>query len=94
MSEAQAKAELEKANPGLQVIVKTASGSPEQANQLQDFAIQVAGGANPLLAFAQQGSQLSAVYGGVGNALRAVAALVTPMTVAVTAGAVAVGGLA
>lgn len=33
----QAKAELEKANPGLQVIVKTASGSPEQANQLQDL---------------------------------------------------------
>ena len=31
------------------------------ANQLQDFAIQVAGGHNPLLAFAQQGSQLSAV---------------------------------
>ena len=33
----QAKAELEKANPGLQVIVKTASGAPEQANQLQDL---------------------------------------------------------
>lgn len=33
----QAKAELEKAHPGLQVIVKTASGSPEQANQLQDL---------------------------------------------------------
>jgi ribose transport system substrate-binding protein len=33
----QAKADLEKANPGLQVIVKTASGSPEQANQLQDL---------------------------------------------------------
>ena len=31
------------------------------ANQLQDFAIQVAGGQNPLLAFAQQGSQLFAV---------------------------------
>ncbi len=66
----------------------------QMANQLQDFAIQVAGGQNPLLAFAQQGSQLSAVYGGVGNALRAVVGLVTPMTAAVTAGAVAVGGLA
>jgi ribose transport system substrate-binding protein len=33
----QAKAEMEKANPGLQVIVKTASGAPEQANQLQDL---------------------------------------------------------
>jgi ribose transport system substrate-binding protein len=33
----QAKAELEKANPGLEVIIKTAAGSPEQANQLQDL---------------------------------------------------------
>ena len=63
------------------------------ANQLQDFAIQVAGGGNPLLAFAQQGSQLSAVFGGVRPALAAVTALITPMTVALTGGAVAVGGL-
>jgi len=33
----QAKKDLEKAHPGLQVIVKTASGAPEQANQLQDM---------------------------------------------------------
>jgi ribose transport system substrate-binding protein len=33
----QAKKDLEKANPNLQVIVKTASGAPEQANQLQDL---------------------------------------------------------
>jgi ribose transport system substrate-binding protein len=33
----QAKKDLEKAHPGLQVIVKTASGAPEQANQLQDL---------------------------------------------------------
>jgi ribose transport system substrate-binding protein len=33
----QAKKDLEKANPGLQVIVKTAGGAPEQANQLQDL---------------------------------------------------------
>jgi ribose transport system substrate-binding protein len=33
----QAKTDLEKANPGLEVIVKTASGAPEQANQLQDL---------------------------------------------------------
>ena len=65
----------------------------QMANQLQDFAIQVAGGQNPLLAFAQQGSQLSAVYGGVRPAIAAVAALITPMTVAVTAGAAVVGVL-
>ena len=33
----KAKAELEKAHPNLQVIVKTSSGAPQQANQLQDL---------------------------------------------------------
>jgi ribose transport system substrate-binding protein len=33
----QAKKDLEKAHPGLKITVKTASGSPEQANQLQDL---------------------------------------------------------
>ena len=33
----QAKADLEKAHPGLRVTVKTAGGAPEQANQLQDL---------------------------------------------------------
>lgn len=33
----QAKAELEKAHPELKIIVKTSSGAPEQANQLQDL---------------------------------------------------------
>jgi ribose transport system substrate-binding protein len=33
----EAKKELEKAHPDLKIIVKTASGAPEQANQLQDL---------------------------------------------------------
>ncbi len=33
----KAKADLEKAHPGLKITVKTASGAPEQANQLQDL---------------------------------------------------------
>ncbi|MDP9292251.1 MAG: substrate-binding domain-containing protein [Verrucomicrobiota bacterium] len=33
----QAKKDLEKEHPGLKVTVKTASGAPEQANQLQDL---------------------------------------------------------
>lgn len=33
----QAKKDLEKANPGLQVIVKTSANASEQANQLQDL---------------------------------------------------------
>ena len=63
------------------------------ANQIQDFGIQIAGGQNPLLAFAQQGSQLTAVYGGVRPAIAAVTALLTPMVVGVTAAAAAVGVL-
>ena len=33
----QAKADLEKANPNLEVIIKTSANAPEQANQLQDL---------------------------------------------------------
>ena len=33
----EAKKDLEKANPGIQVIVKTAANASEQANQLQDL---------------------------------------------------------
>lgn len=33
----QAKKDLEKANPGLQVVVKTSANASEQANQLQDL---------------------------------------------------------
>ena len=33
----EAKKDLEKAHPGLKVTIKTASGAPEQANQLQDL---------------------------------------------------------
>jgi ribose transport system substrate-binding protein len=33
----EAKKELEKAHPDLKIIVKTAGGAPEQANQLQDL---------------------------------------------------------
>ena len=64
------------------------------ANQIQDFGIQIAGGQNPLLAFAQQGSQLTAVFGGVRPAIAAVTALLTPMTLAVVVAAAAVGTLA
>jgi ribose transport system substrate-binding protein len=33
----EAKKELEKAHPDLKIIIKTAAGAPEQANQLQDL---------------------------------------------------------
>lgn len=42
------------------------------SQQFQDFGIQVAGGQNPLIALAQQGSQVSFIMGGFGATLVAV----------------------
>lgn len=55
--------------------------------QLNDFFVQVVSGGSPLTALIQQGSQLSGTFGGAGNALKAVTALITPARVAI-------GGLA
>lgn len=62
--------------------------------QLQDFFVQVQGGQAPLTALLQQGSQLSAVFGGVGNAAQAVASLITPTVALLGTAAVTVGVLA
>ena len=53
----QAKKDLEKANPDLQVIVKTASGAPEQANQLQD--LQTVNKINALVIFPFESASLT-----------------------------------
>ena len=63
------------------------------SNQIQDFFIQVQSGGSPLTAFLQQGSQLSAMFGGFGNAFRAVTSLISPMVVALGTAATAVGAL-
>lgn len=47
------------------------------SNQIQDFFVQVAAGGNPLTAAVQQGSQLTAVYGGFGAALEGVRSVFT-----------------
>ena len=61
--------------------------------QLQDLFVQIQAGGNPMTALLQQGSQLSGVFGGVGNALRAVGSLITP-TVALLGGLAATVGAA
>ena len=54
--------------------------------QLQDFGVQMAGGQNPLLALVQQGSQLTAIYGSAGAAMRAaLGAVVSPAAMATAA---------
>ena len=62
--------------------------------QLQDFFVQVQGGQAPLTALLQQGSQLSAVVGWVGNAVRSVASLISPTVAIFGTAAVTIGVLA
>jgi phage-related minor tail protein len=64
--------------------------------QLQDLFVQIQGGQAPITAILQQGSQLSAVFGGVGNAARAVASAIGPVgaVVGIAAGSIAALGLA
>jgi lambda family phage tail tape measure protein len=75
MSEATAKAARQSTWQTLQLY-----------QQLQDFGVQMAGGQNPLLALVQQGSQLTAIYGSAGAAMRAaVGAVVSPAALATAA---------
>lgn len=60
--------------------------------QLNDFFVQVASGQSPLTAAIQQGSQLTGVYGGMGNALRAVGSIFTITRVLIGGAATALGG--
>ena len=61
--------------------------------QLQDLFIQIQSGGSPITALLQQGSQLSAVFGGTGNALRAVPSLITPTVASFGAAAAAIGAV-
>lgn len=61
--------------------------------QLTDFFTQIASGQNAMIAFIQQGGQLKDTMGGVGGAFRAIASLITPMTIAIGAAAATVGTL-
>jgi phage-related minor tail protein len=62
--------------------------------QLNDLAVQVASGGNPLIALVQQGSQLSGTFGGIRPALAAVGSLLTPAVVGFGGLAAAVGATA
>ena len=62
--------------------------------QVTDFVTQIASGQNAMIAFIQQGGQLKDSMGGVGNAVRALTSLITPLNVAIGGSAVAVGSLA
>jgi phage-related minor tail protein len=70
----------------------TAQQMQQLGFQLNDLAVQVVSGGNPLVALVQQGSQLSGAFGGVGGAARAVLSVLTPVRVLI--GGVAGGVMA
>ncbi len=62
--------------------------------QTTDLVTQIASGQSPFIAILQQGGQLKDVMGGVGNALRAVGSLFTPVTIGAGGAALAIGTMA
>ncbi|KQY83649.1 phage tail length tape measure family protein [Pelomonas sp. Root1444] len=101
----QVQTSANKAADGLGKLGKAGQQAGQQAQlsgqqmaqvsaQLQDLFVQIQGGQAPITALLQQGSQLSAVFGGVGNALRAVGGLITPTVAILGAAGVAIGGVA
>lgn len=100
----QVQTSANKAADGLKKVGQAGQQAGQQAQlsgqqmaqvsaQLQDFFVQIQGGQAPLTALLQQGSQLSAVFGGVGNAVKAVASLITPAVAVLGTAAVTVGAL-
>ena len=72
----------------------TGNQTAQMSAQLQDLFVQIQAGGSPLTALIQQGSQLSAVFGGFRPALAAVATILTPTVLllgGVGAAAAAVG---
>jgi phage-related minor tail protein len=65
----------------------------QMSAQLQDLFIQIQAGGSPVTALIQQGSQLSGVFGGTGNALRAVASLISPAVLGFGAAAAALAAV-
>lgn len=61
--------------------------------QFTDIAVQLQGGANPFTILLQQGGQIKDQFGGVGNAIKGIGAVITPFSIAVTGAVAGVGAL-
>lgn len=104
----RANSALEQQSRALTVVGQSSAAAANQQRnlvfQLNDVAVSLAGGANPLMVFAQQGSQIASIYGpeegGVGKALKETANLAVgmvtkfwPIAAIVGAGTAAVAGM-
>ncbi|MGA0610569.1 phage tail length tape measure family protein [Caldimonas sp. KR1-144] len=72
---------------------QTAQAYRQLPAQITDVATSLASGSPAWMVAIQQGGQIKDSFGGIGPAFRAVSSLVTPMTAALTAAAIAVGVL-
>ncbi|WP_310461296.1 phage tail length tape measure family protein [Sphaerotilus sp.] len=63
---------------------QTAQAWQQLPMQMQDVAVSLAGGMNPLMVLMQQAPQITSSFGGVGNALKALGSIITPLRVAST----------
>ena len=79
------------ANTAQRAAGATGNQVAQLSNQLQDLIVQLEGGVSPITALLQQGSQLSAVFGGFGNTVRGIASLLSPTVVAIAALAGGIG---
>jgi len=72
---------------------QTAQAYRQLPAQITDVATSLASGSPAWMVAIQQGGQIKDSFGGIGPAFRAISSLVTPMTIAITAAAAAVGVL-
>jgi phage-related minor tail protein len=61
--------------------------------QFTDIATQLAGGQSPALILLQQGGQIRDSFGSIGGALRGIASIINPVSLAIGGVAAAIGGL-
>lgn len=73
---------------------QTAAAWQQLPMQLQDAMVQLQGGVSPLTVLLQQGPQISGAFGGIGNTLRALGSIITPVRVACAGLVGALGALA
>ncbi len=91
LDDAQLPAPVQRVNAAIGSIGKTGEISARQTAaamrtlpaQLTDVATQLAGGQNPLLILLQQGGQIKDSFGGLGPAISALRASITPVAISV-----------
>lgn len=87
-AERQASAEIER------IRRQSANQARQLAPQLTDIGVGLATGQSPFLVLLQQGGQLKDIYGGVGNAFRALMSVLTPARLVIGGVATAITAVA